>query len=46
MTGRAADFESLLREALTPVEPPPDLAERLEATLAGLTELAADELDG
>jgi hypothetical protein len=46
VTGRAADFESLLREALTPVEPPPDLAERLEATLAGLTELAADELEG
>ena len=45
MSGRAADFESLLREALTPVEPPADLVERLEATLAGLTELAADELE-
>jgi hypothetical protein len=46
MSGQAADFERLLREALTPVEPPADLAERLEATLAGLTELAADELEG
>jgi hypothetical protein len=46
VSGQAADFESLLREALTPVEPPADLAERLEATLAGLTELAADELEG
>ncbi|HEX2397017.1 MAG TPA: hypothetical protein VHI73_02630 [Solirubrobacteraceae bacterium] len=45
MSSPAADFESLLREALTPVEPPADLAARLEATLAGLTELAADELE-
>ena len=41
----AADFESLLRRALTPVDPPADLAERLELTLASLTELAADELE-
>ena len=41
----AAHFESLLREALTPVEPPDDLIERLESTLTSLTELAADELD-
>ena len=41
----AADFETLLRRALTPVDPPADLAERLEATLASLTELAADELE-
>ena len=41
----AADFESLLRQALTPVEPPADLAQRLEGTLASLTELAVDELE-
>jgi hypothetical protein len=41
----APDFEALLREALTPVDPPEDLAERLELTLVNLTELAQDELD-
>jgi hypothetical protein len=40
-----ANVETLLRRALTPVEPPHDLAERLEATLVELTELAAGELD-
>jgi len=45
MSSGAADFEALLRQALTPVEPPADLAERLEATLVNLTEMAADELD-
>ena len=40
-----ANFEALLRRALAPVEPPADLAERLESTLQGLTELAADELE-
>jgi hypothetical protein len=39
------DFEALLREALTPVEPPADLAVRLEVTLISLTELAHDELE-
>jgi hypothetical protein len=39
------NLEALLREALTPVEPPADLAERLEATLKTITELAADELE-
>src|SRR3954453_8437687 len=39
------DFEALLRRALAPVEPPADLAERLETTLLGITELAADELE-
>ncbi len=38
------NFESLLREALSPVEPPEDLALRLEGTLQSITELAADEL--
>jgi hypothetical protein len=45
MTSEATDFETLLRAAFAPVEPPADLYERLESTLAGLTELAADELD-
>ena len=45
MSSGAADFEALLRQALTPVEPPADMAERLELTLVSLTELAQEELD-
>jgi len=45
MSSNAFDFEALLREALAPVEPPADLALRLEVTLVNLTELAQDELD-
>ena len=45
MTEAAHTFESLLREALAPVEPPEDMAERLESTLMSLTEMAADELE-
>jgi hypothetical protein len=45
MSARAADFEALLRQALTPVEPPADLARRLEVTLVNLTELAHEELE-
>lgn len=45
MSTGAADFESLLRRALIPVEPPADLDVRLEQTLVSLTELAQDELD-
>ena len=41
----ATDFEALLREALAPVEPPADMALRLESTLVSLTELAQEELD-
>ena len=41
----AADFELLLRQALTPVDPPADMPERIEATLVNLTEIAADELE-
>lgn len=44
MTEAAPNFESLLREALSPVEPPEDLALRLEGALLSITELAADEL--
>ena len=39
------DFEGLLREALTPVEPPERLSTRLEARLTTLTETAIEELD-
>ncbi|MGZ6617787.1 MAG: hypothetical protein ACXVFQ_25600 [Solirubrobacteraceae bacterium] len=45
MSSGTTDFEALLREALTPVEPPADLARRLETTLVNLTELAQDELE-
>jgi hypothetical protein len=45
MAEALSNFEGLLREALTPVEPPADLAERLESTLTSITEMAADELE-
>lgn len=45
MSETAHDFESLLREALAPVEPPEELALRMESALASLTEMAADELE-
>jgi len=45
MSAGAPDFEALLREALVPVDPPADLAQRLELTLVNLTELAQDELE-
>jgi hypothetical protein len=41
----AAQFESLLREALAPVEPPAALAQRLEHALVTLTEAAQEELE-
>ncbi len=40
-----SNFEGLLRQALAPVEPPEDLAQRLESTLTNLTELAVGELE-
>ncbi|MGA2929320.1 MAG: hypothetical protein ABSG43_25695 [Solirubrobacteraceae bacterium] len=45
MSTGAADFEALLREALSPIDPPAHLAQRLEQTLVNLTELAQDELE-
>jgi hypothetical protein len=39
------DLETLLRQALSPVEPPERLSQRLERTLASLTDAAAEELD-
>jgi hypothetical protein len=41
----AADFESLLRRAFAPVDPPADLSERVEERLTRITEMAVDELD-
>jgi len=41
----AADFESLLREALAPVEPPAGLTERLETRLRRINQMAVDELE-
>jgi hypothetical protein len=43
MSSGTTDFEALLREALSPVDPPADLVARLE--LINLTELAQEELD-
>lgn len=45
MSETFGDFEDLLKRALTPVDPPADLAMRFEATLTELTELAQDELE-
>lgn len=45
MSTSAADFESLLREALSPIEPPADLGVRVESALVSLTELAQEELE-
>jgi hypothetical protein len=45
MTEAASSFEVRLRRALAPVEPPEDLAQRLEGTLTSITELAAGELE-
>lgn len=41
----SAEFEARLRAALRPVDPPEDLAMRLERTLVNLHELATDELE-
>jgi len=42
---KAGDVESLLRQALAPVEPPAELEERLEHTLGSLVDLATEELE-
>ena len=39
------EFEALLRRALAPVEPPDELAGRLEETLTSISQMAADELE-
>jgi hypothetical protein len=40
-----ADFETLLKRALSPVEPPKEREARLEGTLGSLVGMAADELE-
>ena len=40
-----SDIESLLRRALSPVEPPKELEARLESTLGSLVDMAAEELE-
>jgi hypothetical protein len=40
-----ADFEALLREALSPVDPPESLPLRMEAALVSLAEAAQGELE-
>src|ERR671914_324648 len=39
------DFETRLRQALAPVDPPEALELRLQTTLGSLVEMAADELE-
>ena len=46
MSDRAAEFETLLRQALAPIEPPADLEARLEDRLSTLAIAAAEELEG
>jgi hypothetical protein len=45
MNERTFDIETMLRQALAPVDPPAALQLRLENTLGSLVEMAADELD-
>jgi hypothetical protein len=40
-----SDIESLLRRALSPVEPPKELEARLESTFGSLVDMAAEELE-
>jgi hypothetical protein len=40
------DIEQMLRLALTPVDPPETVKERVESTLQELTDAAFDELEG
>jgi hypothetical protein len=45
MSEQFADIETLLKRALSPVEPPKELEARLEGTLGSLVDMAADELE-
>jgi hypothetical protein len=40
-----ADFETMIKRALAPVEPPKELEARLEVTLGSLVDMAAEELE-
>ncbi len=44
LSGSTWDVESLLTDALRPIEPPERFSGRLEDTLAAVTQAAADEL--
>lgn len=44
-SSQGMDIEALLRQALTPVDPPHELEERLERGLTSIVEAAADELE-
>ena len=41
----AGEVETLLRQALAPIDPPEELEARLESTLGNLVELAQEELE-
>jgi hypothetical protein len=45
MTEAAPNLESLLRAALSPIDPPADLLARMETRLSSLTEIAVEELE-
>lgn len=45
MSEPAFEFETMVRQALSPVEPPAELEARLERTLGSLVQAAADELE-
>jgi hypothetical protein len=45
MSEQFADIETLLKRALSPVDPPKELEARLEGTLGSLVDMAADELE-
>jgi len=45
MSTALSDIETLLREALAPIDPPADLLARMETRLVSLAELAQDELE-
>ncbi len=44
LTGSTWDVESLLNDALRPIEPPERLSGRFEETLSAVTQAAAEEL--
>jgi hypothetical protein len=45
MSESYADFESMIKRALAPVEPSKELEARLEVTLGTLVDMAAEELE-
>ena len=45
MSEQFADIETMLKRALSPVDPPKELEARLELTLGSLVDMAAEELE-